>query len=69
MPKPIPEKELQDIEAVVSAHPEGVGLQGVLDALGVCQHSWHIKWFWLFKTLLPAAPGPSRDSGALPLAG
>ena len=37
--------------------------------LGVCQHSWHIKWFWLFKTLLPAAPGPSRDSGALPLAG
>lgn len=36
---------------------------------GVCQHSWHMKWFRLFKTLLPAAPGPSRDSGALPLAG
>ena len=33
MAKPIPEKELQDIEAVVSAHPEGVGLQAVLDAL------------------------------------
>lgn len=33
MAKSIPEKELQDIETVVSAHPEGVGLQGVLDAL------------------------------------
>ena len=33
MAKPIPEKALQDIEAVVSAHPEGVGLQAVLDAL------------------------------------
>jgi len=33
MAKSIPEKELQDIEAVVAAHPEGVGLQAVLDAL------------------------------------
>ncbi|MBT11025.1 MAG: hypothetical protein CMI02_03205, partial [Oceanospirillaceae bacterium] len=33
MAKSIPEKELQGIEAVVSAHPEGVGLQAVLDAL------------------------------------
>ena len=33
MAKPIPEKELHDIEAVVSGHPEGVGLQAVLDAL------------------------------------
>ena len=33
MAKQIPEKELQDIEAVVSAHPEGIGLQAVLDAL------------------------------------
>jgi len=33
MAKPIPEKALQDIEAVVSAHPESAGLQAVLDAL------------------------------------
>ena len=35
---------------------------------GVCQHSWHMKWFRLFKTLLPVAPAPARDSGAPPLA-
>ncbi|WP_240454219.1 GGDEF domain-containing protein [Halomonas sp. NO4] len=32
---------------------------------GACQHSWHMKWFRLFKILLPAAPDPVRDSGAL----
>ncbi|WP_444989308.1 MFS transporter [Halomonas mongoliensis] len=41
----------------------------VLSSAGVCQHSWHIKWFWLFKALLPVAPDPARDSGALSLAG
>ncbi|MBR9909171.1 MAG: hypothetical protein GYB33_02320 [Gammaproteobacteria bacterium] len=35
MAKPIPEKELHEIEAVVSAHPEGIGIQAILDALKV----------------------------------
>ncbi|WP_353681379.1 IS3 family transposase, partial [Cobetia sp.] len=32
---------------------------------GICQHSWHMKWFWLFKILLPAVPDPAPDSDAL----
>ncbi|WP_290482031.1 Fic family protein [Hyphomonas sp. UBA3201] len=33
MAKPIPEKELQAIEAVVAAHPEGIGIQEIKDEL------------------------------------
>ncbi|MDI4662428.1 MULTISPECIES: hypothetical protein, partial [Cobetia] len=36
---------------------------------GICQHSWHMKWFWLFKALLPAVPDPAPDSDALSPAG
>ena len=37
--------------------------------VGICQHSWHMKWFWLFKTLLPAVSDPAPDSNALSPAG
>jgi carbonic anhydrase len=37
-------------------------------APGACQHSWHMKWLWLFNILLLAVPGPARDSGAPRLA-
>jgi hypothetical protein len=34
MAKSIPEQNLQAIEAVVSTHPDGIGIQDILDALG-----------------------------------
>ena len=33
MAKPIPERELKAIEAVVSAHPEGIAIQDIRDEL------------------------------------
>ena len=33
MAKPMPEQELKAIEAVVSAHPEGIAIQDIQDAL------------------------------------
>ena len=38
-------------------------------AAGICQHSWHMKWCWLFKILLPAVSDPAPDSNALSPAG
>src|SRR5271156_3177694 len=34
MAKPIPKEQLKDIEEVLKAHPEGVSLQFISDALG-----------------------------------
>ena len=33
MAKPIPEQKLKAIEAVVSAHPEGIAIQDIQDEL------------------------------------